>query len=122
VSLVDAQQLIPVIQSGIREDLSLLDLIPRVVSMRDAAIAADSKRSLVDISAEIAKQLQDEGVTVHSVAATTAIHASKFDGVVALSGCLADLAAEFKFLQQQTSSTSNQLSLLPSHQLLPRHP
>jgi Mg-chelatase subunit ChlD len=104
VSLVDAQQLIPVIQSGIREDLSLLDLIPRVVSMRDAAIAADSKRSLVDISAEIASQLQGEGITVHSVTAATAIRASQFDGVVALSGCLADLAAEFKFLQSNPSS------------------
>lgn len=113
VPLKDAQQLIPIIQSGIREDLSLLDLIPRVVSMRDAAVAADGKRSLVDISAEIAKQLQDEGVTVHSVAASTAIRASKFDGVVALSGCLADLAAEFKFLQQHSSSTSQPVVAAP---------
>jgi Mg-chelatase subunit ChlD len=119
VSLKDAQQLIPIVQSGIREDLSLLDLIPRVVSMRDAAIAADSKRSLVDISAEIARQLQDDGVTVHSVAATTAIRASKFDGVVALSGCLADLAAEFKFLQQNSSSTSRPVVAAPRSSAAP---
>jgi hypothetical protein len=119
VPLKDAQQLIPIIQSGIREDLSLLDLIPRVVSMRDAAVAVDDKRSLVDISAEIARQLQDEGVTVHSVAAATAIRASKFDGAVALSGCLADLAAEFKFLQQQSTSTSRPVVVAPKSSAAP---
>ena len=119
VPLRDAQQLIPIIQSGIREDLSLLDLIPRVVAMRDAAVSADSKRSLVDISADIAKQLQDEGVTVHSVAASTAIRASKFDGVVALSGCLADLAAEFKFLQQHSSSSSRPVVAAPLQSAAP---
>jgi Mg-chelatase subunit ChlD len=119
VPLKDAQQLIPIIQSGIREDLSLLDLIPRVVTMRDAALAADGKRSLVDISAEIAKQLQSEGVTVHSVAASTAIRASQFDGVVALSGCLADLAAEFKFLQQHSSSASRPVVAAPQQSAAP---
>ena len=119
VELKDAQQLIPVIQSGIREDLSLLDLIPRVVSMRDAAVAADSKRSLADISAGIAQQLQAEGVSVHSVAAATAIHASTFDGVVALSGCLADLAAEFKFAQQHSSSASRPVVAAPRPSVAP---
>ena len=119
VPLKDAQQLIPVIQSGIREDLSLLDLIPRVVSLRDAAVAADSKRSLADISADIAQQLQDEGVTVHNVAAATAIRASAFDGVVALSGCLADLAAEFKFAQQHSSSASRPVVAAPRPSVSP---
>jgi Mg-chelatase subunit ChlD/menaquinone-dependent protoporphyrinogen IX oxidase len=119
VPLKDAQQLIPVIQSGIREDLSLLDLVPRIVSMRDAAVAADGKRSLADIAADIANQLQGEGVTVHSVAASTAIRASKFDGVVALSGCLADLAAEFKFLQQHSSSDSRPVVAAPKPSAAP---